>query len=254
MNCKPLLLAGLAAAAAFVTNADADSFDGDTITLERIKRFVGRSVESSYSSSRAWDADPGTIWGTALAGVHFNTVVATGDRVTTFCAEFEAGIADRAVTYDVSNIESVEGFAPPRGITTARSILLQDLYARYHDRVNTVPTGDETREDYAAAFQLVIWEIIHENLTSDTEATTGLGELNVSIGAMAFRDLQSHDAVGIAEEMIAGLGDGGFRSFAGLLGLASSTSQDMMMITVVPAPTVAALAGLGLVGMRRRRR
>ena len=48
------------------------------------------------------------------------------------------------------------------------------------------------------------------------------------------------------------LGDGGFRADYRVLGLTNPDSQDMLI--VVPSPAVIGLAGLGLVGLRRRRR
>ncbi len=52
--------------------------------------------------------------------------------------------------------------------------------------------------------------------------------------------------------MIAALGTGGWNSMSNLLGGTNATNQDLLI--VVPSPAIAGLAGLGLVGMRRRRR
>ena len=104
----------------------------------------------------------------------------------------------------------------------------------------------------AAAFQLVVWEISHENFASETDASVAVAEIDLSLGAMAFTDTYSTEVADIAQAMIDDLGQGGFMSYYKLFGLTNSANQDMLI--VVPSPAIAGLAGLGLVGMRRRRR
>jgi hypothetical protein len=113
-------------------------------------------------------------------------------------------------------------------------------------------TTDDADLNLAAAFQLAIWEISHENLTSDTDASAVLSELDISVGAMAFTDTYNSETAALASSMLQSLGNGGFRTMANLFGLTSPNNQDMLI--VVPTPAIAGLAGLGLAGMRRRRR
>ena len=56
----------------------------------------------------------------------------------------------------------------------------------------------------------------------------------------------------IANNIILSIGSGGFFDYHKLRGLTNPNNQDMLI--VVPTPAIAGLAGLGLVGMRRRRR
>jgi uncharacterized protein (TIGR03382 family) len=69
---------------------------------------------------------------------------------------------------------------------------------------------------------------------------------------MVITDYFSSDVLNDANAMIAALGTGGWNNFSALLGGTNPTNQDLLI--VVPSPAIAALAGLGLVGMRRRRR
>ena len=82
-------------------------------------------------------------------------------------------------------------------------------------------------------------------------------EIDVANGAMAAYGDQSNGVLdaGISTHvatMVAALGSGGWNSFGSLVGATSTTNQDLLI--VVPSPAIAGLAGLGLVGMRRRRR
>ena len=65
-------------------------------------------------------------------------------------------------------------------------------------------------------------------------------------------DYFSSDVLTAANAMISALGSGGWNNYSSLLGGTNATNQDLLI--VVPSPAIAALAGLGLVGMRRRRR
>ncbi len=248
---KQFALASLVITATSVAHVQAASVPpGGTITVEAHKRFIGLSTQTSYSSSRAWDASPTGTWGSAFTGLNFSRVVGTGERIQTFCTELNTGVSGHLIVYDVNELVNNSG-----KITAARSVLLQDLYARYYDQVNTTPAGDHTREEFVAGFQLAVWEIIHENVTSSTDASVALGQLDVSIGGMAFRDYAGADSLSVATDMIASLGQSGFRPYSNIVELSNGSTPDMVYAySVVPTPAVAGLAGIGLLGMRRRRR
>lgn len=103
-----------------------------------------------------------------------------------------------------------------------------------------------------AAFQLVIWEISHEKFTDTSNLATMKSQLDITLGAMVATSFFSNDVLNAANAMIAALGTGGYNTYSSLLGATNATNQDLLI--VVPTPAIAGLAGLGLVGMRRRRR
>ena len=108
----------------------------------------------------------------------------------------------------------------------------------------------------------MVWEISHENFAS-SDLSGMKAELNIGLGAFVVTDATNDDptaATAVAElasNMIAGLGNGGWLAYDALVGATNGSSgsddnQDFLF--VVPSPAIAGLAGLGLVGMRRRRR
>lgn len=249
---KSLLFTGLVAAATISSNVSAGYEVGDVLTVSRLGTSPSRAIRYSFDASRSYnDAATGADY-FGLAGVNTFDVFA-GGQIKTFCVEMNEGFVDDPIVYTVTEISNVPEHAPPGVMSAAKQTLMQDLFARYYDDVMNHPTSDwAVSSDKAAAFQLAIWEISHENLTSDSDASAVLGELNISVGAMAFTDTYNSETAAIASSMLSSLGNGGFMAYSKLLGLTNPNNQDMLI--VVPTPAIAGLAGLGLVGMRRRRR
>lgn len=252
---KNLLFSGLVAAAAVATNSSAAIDVGDTLTLSRVGTQPGKTVWHDYDSSRAWNQalPSGATGSLAIAGITtFN--VAGGGQVQTFCIEINEGFPDDPISYTVAELTNVPEESPPGAMSAAQASVLQDLYARYYADIITDDAGETwaNRSDEAAAFQLVIWEITHENMTGASTASDVVSRLDISMGAMAFTNTANANVASIASSMISSLGSGGFQLMTNLLGLTNPDNQDMLI--VVPTPAIAGLAGLGLVGMRRRRR
>ena len=166
-----------------------------------------------------------------------------------FCVQILESTPSGVTQYDVKNIEEVPD-APPSPMGAARATLIQDLYARHYDAVMS-STGS-AKALKAAAFGLVIWEIVHQ-ASGGTTASTILASLNLTAGNTRF-DGTSSSILTEASTMLNSLGDGGsFQQFGSgeLFGLTNGTYQDFLI--VVPGPTgLAAL--VGIVGLRRRRR
>ena len=252
---KSLLFTGLVAAATISSNVSAGLEVGDVITVSRLGASPSHAIRYNYDASRSWnDAATGSDY-FGLAGVNSFAFISGGyGNIKTFCVEMNEGFVDDPIVYTVTDIANVPEHAPPAGMSEAKQALMKDLFARYYDVVMNLPAGSDwaVRENYAAAFQLAIWEISHENLTSDTDASAVLGELDITTGAMAFTDTFNYETAVLAGSMLSSLGDGGFINYYKLRGLTNPNNQDMLI--VVPTPAIAGLAGLGLAGMRRRRR
>lgn len=252
---KSLLFTGLVAAATISSNVSAGYEIGDVLTVSRVGTSPSHAIRYNYDASRTYNAAATGSDYFGLAGVSVFASVANPDtRLRTFCVEMNEGFVDDPIAYTVAEVGSVPEEATPGPMSAAKVTLINDLYARYYRDVMDYAdyTTDEADKDLAAAFQLVIWEISHENLTSDSDASAVLGELSISTGAMAFTGTYNSETAMIAANMIASLGDGGFRTMSNLFGLTNPNNQDMLI--VVPTPAIAGLAGLGLAGMRRRRR
>jgi hypothetical protein len=144
-----------------------------------------------------------------------------------------------------------------------QATMMADLYSRYYaSSTETAGTSWTSRQNNAAAFQLVVWEISHENFGASDLAGMQ-AELNIGLGAFVVTDATNGDSAAatavseLANNMIAALGSGGWNQFGALVGAtngASGSNDNQDFLFVVPSPAIAGLAGLGLVGMRRRRR
>ena len=250
---KTLLFTGLAAAAAMTASASAGLEPGDVISVSRLGTAPGHAIRYNYDASRSWDAAATGADYFGLAGVN-SFQNENGGIFRTFCVEMNEGFVDDPIIYTVTELANVPEELPSPGMSEARQTLMKDLYARFYDDTQYEPGVNNWGEaaDAASAFQLVVWEISHENFGSETDAVSAQTEMNISVGAMSITDTYSAEVATIAADMIADLGGGGFRAYSKLLGLTNPNNQDMLI--VVPSPAIAALAGLGLVGMRRRRR
>ena len=233
---KSLFYTGLAAATVVSASASAGYVPGDSITLSRIGT-VGQAIRFNFDGSRSAGemATGSSQYG--IAGKSFFNNLTYGGEVTTFCVEMNEGFPDDPIVYTVAELTSVPEETPPGNMNQMKADYMSDLYARWYYQSGT------GNRDKAAAFQLAVWEISHENWTTKSE-------LNILVGAMSITDYNNQNVLDYANEMIASLD--GTMDFERVLGLTNPNNQDMLI--VVPSPAIAGLAGLGLAGMRRRRR
>lgn len=229
MTNSRLLSLGLLTLAASATTAR-----GDVLTLTFQNVSPGAGVQYNLNSGN------GNFNGTT-AGV-MNWV----GGYETFCVQLEEYISGgQTVTYDVLDVADVPD-AEPGAMGDVRAGLIEDLYARNYASIASA-------ED-AAAFQVAIWEIVHER--GDTFNPLTLGDLGLSTGTARFQ-LNPDDTgnvLTLAGNLLAGLGGvdkDEFLTFENLRGLSNLDYQDQLI--VVPGP--GAIAGMiGVAAMRRRRR
>ena len=246
------LIAGAIAVASTANIASAGLVIGDVITLTRIS-INGQLTTINYDSTRAWNASGVTGGSLAMAGtIEFNS--ASGGMITTFCIEINEGFPDDPITYTMVAPTQVPEETPPGNMSANQSQMMQDLYSRsYSDAIDPGNNASwASHQEEMAAFQLVVWEISHENFSDTSDLSVMKSELDITLGAMVATDYYSSDVLNAAVGMINALGTGGWNNFSALLGATNPTNQDLLI--VVPTPAIAGLAGLGLVGMRRRRR
>ena len=251
-NAFLLAAAAVSIPAALAAPANAIGL-GDTLILSRsVPATLGRSVDFIYDSSRTSGqaVDPSATGSYAQAGLNFFDV-SGGGSVMAFCVEVKENFPDDPISYTVVDASTVPEEAPPGPMGATRFDLVQSLYANFYDDASSTGGDDSSfsnSADESSAFQLVLWEITHENFAAST-ASGMISEMDIELGAMAITSFQNANILTIANTMIAGLGSG---SVFNMFGLSNPTNQDLLI--VVPSPAIAGLAGLGLVGMRRRRR
>ena len=175
-----------------------------------------------------------------------------GGSIGTFCVEIHEQYPSTEVDYTVVETNQVPEEDPPGVMNADQITVMEDLFFRYQaDAYENTSNSQATWAVNAAAFQLLIWEIAFEDRSGATSAADIASRLDLTDGAFQITSIAT-DVMTQANVMIAALQTNNFSQFTGLLGLTNPDSQDLLI--VVPSPAIAGLAGLGLVGMRRRRR
>ncbi len=230
-----------------------DIAPGDEITLEFQASGPANVVRTSYVFGASSNAANRSSTSAGRAGmIHWF------GGTKTFCVQIQehVGTGD-IVEFTYANVQDTpEEFNNSNGMGELRAVMITDLYSRWYDSVkNYGPTGGgEMARDICAAFQAMIWEITHETLGGGTEPQkSDIDALNLTLGAMQMNEM-TEGAISYFEDMKESLGGGGSdwidRMGGTLWGLQSADYQDQLI--VVPGVGVA-FAGLGLIGVRRRR-
>ena len=226
--------AAKAAGAVLVAMASATVAHGDTMSLTFQGVSPGRAI--------GWSLNYGGS-GTSSGGVYN-----WGGGVRTFCVQLEENIATgQTIVYDVVDPSMVpdggSGNNPnqpgPMGMT--KSSQLQTAYALWWGE------SMMSSQDLSAAFQMVVWEISHEQggMSGGYQITTGSARFtsNSAVETQATAWLDEINTRTLA---------GGLLNFSRLRGLTNVDRQDQLIV-VPGAGSIAGLAGIAMMGRRRRR-
>ena len=255
---KTCIIATTLVASCFGGSASAGVWaPGNSIDIQYMGTSPRAILRYDFDASRAYNQASTAVGTTAAAGqTTFRVMDAngadSGARLYGFCVEVgeDANAINTNETYTFEELTAVPEDSPPGPMSAMRASVMEDLYARYF-----YSTTQGSDADTFAAFQLAIWEVSHENSGSagdaGVSASSFIDKLFIEQGAMDITDADSN-VVSIAQAMLNALGTGGLQGMSGLYGISNPNFQDFLV--VVPSPAIAGLAGLGLVGMRRRRR
>lgn len=162
----------------------------------------------------------------------------------TYCIDVLEGVGAGLNTYDLADLKDAPvtaGGDPAMGAEKAKAI----------GRLYTAAGGDQfgTSNDFAAAFQLAVWEVIAD-FGSDSGLSVDSGDFQVTSSITA--GTQS-----VLNGLLAAAADDSVFSFTGLGALTNEGFQDQLYSVAVPLPGAMGLAAVGLAGVgfatRRRR-
>ncbi len=205
--------------------------------------FTG-STRADTITAQFLDVNPGGVITFTLGGppaaqtlsgfFNFNRISGSnvlGESFSSFCMELTQGIAPgTTATFSIDPLSSQ--------LSATQVSRMQELWGR--NRANVV---DATS---ANAFQMAVWEIVHETAGNPLDLSAGNFIVTDGAGASA-----------LSQSWLSGLdGTGPFET--NLVALTNPDVQDQVAI-LVPVPPAAILAGIGLIsltgyGIRRRRR
>ncbi len=235
------VLARCVAAVAFAGGA-ASSADA-AFVASLVARTEGRDELCGHEATLAWNA-PEPVTMHARAAFQHDFEDGEGTPFQSWALELGPAL-DGGAMY-VFEPQSLGA----SGLGAMRATLLEDLFARWIDpATNRVVGPHASRATISAAFQLVVWEIVHENL--DT-ADAGVARGRLTLGLGAFQADAAATTAAAFSEIVESLGAGGFLA-GDLEVLANPVAQDQIRAVPAPAAALALLAGLGAPVRRRRR-
>ena len=242
MNRVRVLLNVLAAGIGAATLSGAA--EASNINLTFVGFGPSQSTRIHYDASAAYNAGTASTFNSIPAGQ-----IWFGGGINTYCLQVFEGLPDVGDSgrWDIAPLASLPEAPPAPGPMGAlRAQLVLDLYARHY-------YGSLNSASESAAFQVVLWELTHENFDESGGIAIDL-LLQADLALGAFQLDTASPVFTLANSYLADLGGGGnLFDFANLYGLTSPTFQDLLTVVPIPAPVL--LCGAGLLGaafLRRR--
>jgi hypothetical protein len=225
-------------AAAIATVAGAAS--ADVVSMKFLGTGAGQNVKwklnggsetSTFAGQLRHDITSGTGLGADFVGEHL-----------TYCTDIFQYVSGSYKTFDIVALETAPN-ASPMGFDRAQA--LYDVFSVYTD--SALLSGIDN--EFAAAFQVAIWEIV-----TDYNAGSGLASINMDSGNFKLTKVNgSSSRTSTFNAHLADIfGTIGAGAATNLVALSSGSAQDQLFY--VPAPGPLALAGTSMFMLARRRR
>lgn len=235
MTTKTRIVAAAAALAAFSGAASAD-----IVTMKYVGAGSGQNIKFRLNGGSEQHVFAGQLRHNISSG----TGIAedwTGEHIL-YCTDIYEYVATSYKPFTITGLESAPN-SKPMGTQTAQA--LYDVFNAFSDVALMIGAGNE----FAAAFQVAIWEIV-----TDFNPDVGVSSLNLDSGGFKLTQVNgsSSRSTSFTSAISSIFGAIGTESHSNLLALSASGSQDQLFY--VPAPGPLALAGAGALMLARRRR
>ena len=164
----------------------------------------------------------------------------------TYCTDLYQYVTGSTKTYTIEQVENMPGSSP---MGQAKADAIRALFAVANANVASIDASN----DYATGFQLAIWEIV-----SDYSGTFSMNANSFTSGQFKAKRTNGSALTASVVNVAASAYNAAMSYLQSngesttLLGIASGTSQDQLIM--VPSPGVLTLAGLGGLLCTRRRR
>jgi hypothetical protein len=161
----------------------------------------------------------------------------------TFCIELTESVSKSTRSFELVDVPDAGDVAG--SMSDAKAGALAALY-NFADGAQFNDSASASNRNFAAAFQLAVWEIVYDYTGADSS-------LNITRGLLRGSNLNSGTQAFLAQMLAAIMGDQFSTNMNGLRAVINPHYQNQLVMVPLPAPLLIGLAGLALVPFVRRR-